>query len=76
MRWRYGEAKKLEEEENERTTASEVEELAALSICKNRKALRGLPAIVSTVYQMAFQAGRSLKEEKSRPNKPNKQESK
>lgn len=73
MRWRYGEAKK---QENERTTARKVKELAALSICKNRKVLRGLPAIVSTVYQMAFQAGRSLKEEKSRPNKQNKQESK
>lgn len=35
----------------------------------NRKALRGLPAIVSTVYQMAFHRGRTLKETSWSPNK-------
>lgn len=44
----------------------------------NRKALKGLPAIVSTVYQMAFQADPSFKEKKKGQDqtKKNKQESK
>lgn len=53
-----------------RKTESEVEEPAARSIYiweANRKALKGLPAIVAAVYQMAFQAGQT---------KQNKQENK
>ncbi len=64
MWWRYGEA-------NEERR-SEVEEQAALSIYMyepNRKALRGLPAIVSTVYQMTFHTGQSFKETSPSPNK-------
>lgn len=41
-----------------------------------RKALRGFPAIVHIVYQMAFRAGRSFKEKGQVQTKQNKQESK
>lgn len=62
------------EPEKERKAESDVEELAAQSIYMNPtgKALQRLPAIVSTVYQMAFQGGQEVQVQ----TKPNKQENK